>query len=52
MINNPSKKLISIGLPEHIDLNANIVVGDSYEEVEYVKSNRKGKSGKSRFAKK
>jgi len=52
MINNPSKKLISMGLPEHIDLDDNIVVGDSYEDVEYVKSNRKGKAGKSRFAKK
>jgi len=52
MINNPSKKLVSIGLPEHIDLDANIAIGDRYEDVEYVKSNKKVKAGKSRFAKK
>ena len=42
MINNPSKKLVTIGLPEHIDLDDNIAIGDRYEDVEYVKSNKKG----------
>jgi hypothetical protein len=38
MINNPAKKMISLGLPEHVDLNTHIAVGNNYEDVEYVKS--------------
>jgi len=46
-----------LGLPDHIDLDHNIAVGDTYEDVEYVhdcadkKSSKKGKKS-SRFAKK
>lgn len=49
-----------MGLPEHIDLDHNIAIGDSYEDVEYVHASPDKKSSKkenkakksSRFAKK
>jgi len=56
MVNRPDKKVVAIGLPEHIDLDKNIVFGDRYEDVEYVKpskSKKKGKKSKGhRFSKK
>lgn len=31
--------MISLGLPDHVDLDTHIAVGNNYEDVEYVKSN-------------
>jgi len=39
LMNDHSKKMISLGLPEHVDLNTHITVGNSYEDVEYVRDN-------------
>ena len=38
MVNDQSKKMVTMGIPEHVDLNHNIAIGDSYEDVEYVHS--------------
>jgi len=58
MVNQPAKKLITLGLPEHVDLDKNIALGDRYEDVVYVKNSKSAgkkataKNGKQRFAKK
>jgi len=58
MVNDQSKRLVTIGLPENIDLDNNVAIGDSYEDVVYVKPAGAKKAGKknakssSRFAKK
>lgn len=41
MVNNADKHLISLDLPEHIDLDQNIALGDKYEDVVYVKDAKK-----------
>jgi hypothetical protein len=38
LINDKSKRMITLGMPKDVDLNKNIAVGSNYEDVEYVKS--------------
>lgn len=37
LMNDKSKKMISLGIPNEVDMNQNIALGASYEDVEYVK---------------
>jgi hypothetical protein len=45
MVNQPSKKLISMGIHD-VDVDKNIVIGDRYEDVVYQKEEKKSAKGK------
>jgi len=36
LVNDHSKKMISLGMPEHIDMNEHVALGNTYEDVVYV----------------
>lgn len=38
LMNDKSKKMISMGIPNEVDMDKNIALGSSYEDVEYVKT--------------
>jgi len=50
-MNDKSKKMISLGIPEQIDLSKNIALGNPYEDVEYVKSPSKKETPEETIAK-
>jgi len=46
LVNRPDMHLVSLDLPEHIDLDKNIALGDKYEDVVYVSSGDKKQKSK------